>query len=99
MAYHHPGPKELRTGEQGARAPAPSVNVGEGLARRRRYFAYERKSGATCYVDKAQHQHLQRYPHTIAYYQLSRWLGTSALLTAEQAAVQGWLSKSRMRSS
>jgi|GEM_PF-853549 len=98
MAYHHPSPTALRTREQGARAPAPTVNVGE-LARRRRYFAYERKSGETCYVDKAQHEHLQRYPHTIVYYQLSRWLGTSALLTAEQAAVQGWLSKSRTRSS
>lgn len=86
MAYLNPGPTTLCTGERGAGAPAPNVNVGKELIRRRRYFAYERKSGETCFVDMARHHHLQRYPHTIAYYQLSRWLGTSALLTAEQAA-------------
>lgn len=67
--------------------------------RRRRYFSYERKSGGTCYVDKVQHLHLQRYPHTIAYYQLSRCTGASALLTAEEAASQGWLSKPIVRAS
>lgn len=96
MAHHHDHPAQLRTGEWGGLAQAARVNVGYEPTRRRRYFAYGRRSGETCYVDKAQHQHLQRYPHTIAYYQLSRWLGTSALLTAEQAAVKGWLSKSSM---
>jgi hypothetical protein len=59
--------------------------------RRRRYFAYERRSGSTCYFAKDMHEHLQRYPHTIGHYQLACCLGTSALLTAEQAAALAWL--------
>lgn len=61
--------------------------------RRRRYFAYERRSGGVCCFDKDMHEHLQRYPHTIGHYQLSRWLGTSLLLTKEEAAAQGWMCK------
>ncbi len=68
------------------------------LERRRRYFAYERRSGGACYFDRDMHAHLQRYPHTIGHYQLTRFLGTSALLTAEEAAAQGWMAK-RSRSS
>lgn len=65
--------------------------------RRRRYFAYQRRSGGQCYFDKAMHAHLQRYPHTIGHYQLTRFLGTSALLTAEEAAAQGWMAKPSRR--
>ncbi len=65
--------------------------------RRRRYFAYQRRSGETCYFDKGMHDHLQRYPHTIGYYQVTRFLGTSALLTAEEAAAQGWMCKAGRR--
>ncbi|MGA6148000.1 hypothetical protein [Stenotrophomonas sp. NPDC077461] len=43
------------------------------------------------------HAHLQRYPHTIGHYQLTRFLGTSALLTSEEAAAQAWLPMSRKR--
>lgn len=66
-------------------------------SRRRRYFAYERRSGGTCYFDRDMHAHLQRYPHTIGHYQLTRFLGTSALLTAEEAAAQGWMAKPSRR--
>lgn len=66
-------------------------------SRRRRYFAYQRRSGGQCYFDKAMHAHLQRYPHTIGHYQLTRFLGTSALLTSEEAAAQAWLPMSRKR--
>ncbi|MCE4343792.1 hypothetical protein ABQZ99_013785 [Xanthomonas hortorum pv. vitians] len=65
--------------------------------RRRRYFAYERRSGSTCYFDKDMHAHLQRYPHTIPHFQLTRCLGTSALLTAQEAAAMSWLLKPSMR--
>lgn len=59
--------------------------------RRRRYFAYERRSGGTCYFARDMHEHLRRYLHTDGHYQLARCLGTSALLTAEQAAALAWL--------
>lgn len=62
-------------------------------SRRKRFYAYQRRSGGQCYFDKAMHAHLQRYPHTIGHYQLTRFLGTSALLTAEEAAAQGWMAK------
>lgn len=65
--------------------------------RRRRYFPYQRRTGETCYFDKGMHDHLQRYPHTIGYYQVTRFLGTSALLTSEEAAAQAWLPMSRKR--
>ncbi len=31
MAHHHASPIQLRTGEWGARVPAPNVEVGDGL--------------------------------------------------------------------
>ncbi|MBN5082368.1 hypothetical protein [Stenotrophomonas maltophilia] len=65
--------------------------------RRKRFYAYERRSGGQCYLDKNMHAHLQRYPHTIGHYQLTRFLGTSALLTSEEAAAQAWLRMSRKR--
>jgi len=68
------------------------------IERRRRYFAYERRSGGTCYWNKEMHEHLQRYPHTIGHYQLTRFLGTSALLTLEEAAAQAWLSRANRSS-
>lgn len=66
-------------------------------SRRKRFYAYERRSGGQCYFDKAMHAYLQRYPHTIGHYQLTRFLGTSALLTSEEAAAQAWLPMSRQR--
>jgi len=65
--------------------------------RRKRYFAYERRSGGTCYFAKDMHEHLQRYPHTIGHYQLARCLGTSALLTASEANDHAWLPKPKAR--
>lgn len=65
--------------------------------RRKRYFAYERRSGATCYFAKDMHEHLQRYPHTIRHYQLARCLGTSALLTCAEANDHAWLPKPKAR--
>lgn len=59
--------------------------------RRCRYYAYERRSGSTCYFDKAMHEHLQRYPHTQAHFHLARCLHTSSLLTQEEANRQAWL--------
>ena len=65
--------------------------------RRKRFYAYERRSGGQCYFDKDMHAHLQRYPHTIGHFQLARCLGISALLTAEEAATMAWLPKPNPR--
>lgn len=65
--------------------------------RRRRYFAYERRSGGRCFFDRGMHDHLQCHPHTIGYYQLRGFLGISVLLTKEEAAAQAWLPMSRKR--
>lgn len=65
--------------------------------RRRRYFAYERRSGETCFFDKGMHDHLQRHPHTIGYYQVTRFVGASALLTSEEVAAEGWMRKASRR--
>lgn len=67
--------------------------------RRKRFYAYERRSGGTCFFDRSMHDHLQRYPHTIGHYQLTRFLGTSALLSTEEAAAQGWMAKPSRRAS
>ncbi len=66
-------------------------------SRRKRFYAYQRRSGGQCYFDKNMHAHLQRYPHTIGHYQLTRFLGTSALLTSEEAAARAWLPVSSKR--
>lgn len=66
-------------------------------SRRKRFYAYQRRSGGQCYFDKNMHAHLQRYPHTIRHYQLTRFLGTSALLTSEEAAARAWLPVSSKR--
>lgn len=76
---------------------AKAAGTADLTLRRRRYFAYERRSGGTCYFSRDMHEHMQRYPHTIGHYQLTRCLGTSALMTREQAASHAWLPKPAMR--
>ncbi len=70
---------------------AKTAGTADSTQRRLRYFAYERRSGGTCYFSREMHEHLQRYPHTIAHYQLARCLHTSSLLTLEEANRQAWL--------
>lgn len=64
---------------------------------RRRCFAYTRKDGSLCYLNKVLHEAIQRRPHTIELYHLARWTGGSKLLTGEEFRAMGWLGTQRPR--
>jgi hypothetical protein len=62
---------------------------------RHRYYAYERTDGSVCYLAKILHEGIQRRPHTIGLYHLTRWLGASKLLTRDEFKRMGWLGSER----
>ncbi len=87
MARHYASP----TQHEAADGLCGTERTSYRAKRRRRYYAYERRSGSVCYFDKSMHEHLQRYPHTQAHFHLARCLHTSSLLTLEEANRQAWL--------
>lgn len=52
--------------------------------RRRRYYAYEARLGGVLWLNRSNHDFIEKRPHTVGHFQCTKFTGDSRLMTVEE---------------